>query len=491
MTDSQPKFKFKKRSKTSKKNIRKTTDDDTTHAAKNKVDEEGTNIKKIEAGNNNGTPPSVEVEEEEEPSALNTILAVERRRKLLDKRNRGVDTATLGKHTTTKHLAATSTNNTESETTATPINNAQNKDFDQRLQMSFAGGKLAGSNDMGGDDEGGILAKKHRLAMEDYIKQNLNEKDGGVDTSNNNNGEETTNATTEAEKEMYVELLVKDETDTNGVAKEGEGDVGAGGAMMGGTGIAEVALPIDERIKALKETERVAMEIEIARKARFGGGTGEVVGPNVHSSNDGTSGHKQNTMNSSSLSAMVPMNFTSGPGKRKRQEDVGLIGVVAESFSQQQSITNKSQSTTTNIGPAYNVESSAIPASAGYSASSAGSHVQNSDVSTLGASYSHNFKLHTKEWVSRKRDERQSEIEAVQAQQVIDEGPTTAENEKRVGFEQSRKIAKGEVVAQPAGSGGTAGGGRNEWDRKQGGGNQPSSDERVWRNFMSKQRNRR
>ena len=194
-------------------------------------------------------------------------------------------------------------------------------------------------------------------------------------------------------------------------------------------------------------------------------------------------------MNSSSLSAMVPMNFASGPGKRKRQEDVNLIGVVAESSSQQQS-TNKSQSTT-NIGPAYNVESSAIPASSGYSASSAGSHVQKSDVSTLGASYSHNFQLHTKEWVSRKRDERQSEIEAVQAQQMIDEGPTTAENEKRVGFEQSRKIAKGEVVAPAAGSGGTAGGGRNEWDRKQGGGNQPSSDERVWRNFMSKQRNRR
>ena len=484
MTDSQPKFKFKKRSKTSKKNLRK-TDDDT----KNNVGE-GTNSK-IE-DDNNGAPSSVEEEEDEGPSALNTILAVERRRKLLDKRNRGVDTATLGKQTTKQ---AFSTNNTESETTTTPITNTQNKDFDQRLQMSFAGGKLAGSNDMGGDDEGGILAKKHKLAMEDYIKQNLNAKDGGVGTTiNNNNGEEngngTNNATTEAEKELYAELLVKDETNTNGVAnKEGEGDVGAGGAMMGGTGIAEVALPIDERIKALKETERVAMEIERARKARFGG-MGEV-GPRETFSNDGnsTSGQQQNNMNSSTLSAMVPMNFASGPGKRKRQEDVGLIGVVAESSSQQQS-TNKSQ-TTTNIGPAYNVESSAIPATSGYSASSAGSHVQKSDVSTLGASYSHNFQLHTKEWVSRKRDERQSEIEAVQAQQMIDEGPTTAENEKRVGFEQSRKIAKGEVVAPATVSGGTAGGGRNEWDRKQGGGNQPSSDERVWRNFMSKQRNRR
>ena len=150
MTDSQPKFKFKKRSKTSKKNLRKTDDD-----IKNNVDE-GTNSK-IE-DDNNCAPSSVEEEEDEGPSALNTILAVERRRKLLDKRNRGVDTATLGKQTTKQTFT---TNNTESETTI-PINNTQNKEFDQRLQMSFAGGKLAGSNDMGGDDEGGILAKKHK-----------------------------------------------------------------------------------------------------------------------------------------------------------------------------------------------------------------------------------------------------------------------------------------------------------------------------------------
>ena len=82
-----------------------------------------------------------------------------------------------------------------------------------------------------------------------YIKQNLNEKDGGVDTTNNNNnGEEngngTNNATTEAEKELYAELLVKDETDTNGVAKkEGEGDVGAGGAMMGDGSVALIVNP--------------------------------------------------------------------------------------------------------------------------------------------------------------------------------------------------------------------------------------------------------
>lgn len=50
--------------------------------------------------------------------------------------------------------------------------------------------------------------------------------------------------------------------------------MGAGGAMMGGTGIAEVALPIDKRIRALRDTERAAAEHESAKgeQARQRGG---------------------------------------------------------------------------------------------------------------------------------------------------------------------------------------------------------------------------
>ena len=467
MADSQPKFKFKKRSKASlkKKQLRN-----------NKIieDTENNHVEKEKVGNDDDHHNEVE----DEPSALHTIMAVEKRRKLLSNRNRGVDASTLGKQTiaTTKH---------ESSETTAHNNTTQNEDLDERLNKSFAGGKLAGSNDMGGDDDGGILAKKHRLAMESYVEQNLNnEKDAN---GNNNESDEKGNKsnTSQDEKELYAELLSANESTTNNnegaaataVNKEAEGDVGAGGAMMGGTGIAEVALPIDERIKALKETERMAMELEKAREAGYGGGGG-VDGD--HSEIPFSTYSESVSEGRDDLAAMVPMNFASGPGKRKRQ-DVGFIGVTD---------TQKSAKTQPTIG----IQSSALPST--YSASSAGLSIQKSDVSALGASYSHNFQLHTKEWVSRKRDERQSEIEAIQAQEQAEDAGTTEESRKRLGFEMSRKLAKGEVSTTPfSGSGATGGtataaAGKNEWNRNHGR-NQQSNDDRVWKQFMSKSRNRR
>jgi len=472
MADVQPKFKFKKRSKASikKKQLRgnnsSKVEDDTTNdnvvKKQSKADVENINTTTTTTIDDNNN------EEEEEPSALTAIMAVERRRKLLGNRNRGVDTANLGKKST-KQTAIT-INDTAAEDDTTAHNN-NNKDLDERLNKSFAGGKLAGSNDMGGDDEDGILAKKHRLAMETYIKDNLNEtKDGDEKEKSNNN-----NTTTDAEKQMYAELLIPESATTqrgNTPTKGSEGDVGAGGAMMGGTGIAEVALPIDERIKAMRETERVAMEYERARKARYGeGADGGDRMPEVN--------EKSTDTTASDFTAMVPMNFASGPGKRKRQDEVGLVGIEDHSSS-----TTQTKPKTSFIGPGYNnAGSSAIPASSGLS-------VQKSDVSTLGASYSHNFQLHTKEWISRKRDERQLEIDEAEAKQAIDEGPTTNDGtDTRVGFEMSRKIARGEVNLTASAAAASRARNKNEWDNK--GRQHQSSDERAFRQFMSKSRNRR
>ena len=471
MADVKPKFKFKKRSKASikKKQLRnsKVEDDNTTNdnvvKKQSKADVENINTTTAIGDNK---------EEDDEPSALTAIMTVERRRKLLGNRNRGVDTANLGKNTI-KH---TTLNN---ETIADDTIQNNNKDLDERLNKSFAGGKLAGSNDMGGDDEDGILAKKHRLAMETYIKDNLNEtKDGkGEEKERNNNN--NNNTTTDAEKQMYAELLIPETTTTqsgNTPIKGSEGDVGAGGAMMGGTGIAEVALPIDERIKAMRETERVAMEYERARKARYGEGADGDGIPEVNEKQPPA------TTTASDLTAMVPMNFASGPGKRKRQDEVGLIGIEDHSSS-----TSQTKQKTTFIGPGYNnAGSSAIPAG-----SLIGLSVEKSDVDTLGASYSHNFQLHTKEWISRKRDERQLEIDEAEAQQAIDEGLTTTNDgtDTRVGFEMSRKIARGEVNLTASAAAASRARNKNEWDNK--GRLHQSSDERAFRQFMSKSRNRR
>jgi len=472
MADVQPKFKFKKRSKASikKKQLRnsKVEEDNTTNdnvvKKEGKADVENINTTATAINDNNN-------EEEEEPSALTAIMAVERRRKLLGNRNRGVDTANLGKKSTKQTAITINDTSATADDTATQNNN---KDLDERLNKSFAGGKLAGSNDMGGDDEDGILAKKHRLAMESYIKDNLNETkddDKGDEKEKSNN-----TTTTDAEKQMYAELLIPESvtntTSGNTPIKGSEGDVGAGGAMMGGTGIAEVALPIDERIKAMRETERVAMEYERARKARYGEGADGDRMPEVNEKST-------DTTESLDLTAMVPMNFASGPGKRKRQDEVGLVGIEDHSSS-----TTQTKQKPSFIGPGYNnAGSSAIPASAGLS-------VQKSDVSTLGASYSHNFQLHTKEWISRKRDERQLEIDEAEAQQAIDEGQTTNDGtDTRVGFEMSRKIARGEVNLTASAAAASRARNKNEWDNK--GRQHQSSDERAFRQFMSKSRNRR
>ena len=95
-----------------------------------------------------------------------------------------------------------------------------------------------------------------------------------------------------------------------------------------------------------------------------------------------------------------------------------------------------------------------------------------------------------------KRDERQTEIDTIHAKQVEDAGPMTSESRARVGFDMARKIARGEMITTD----GSVSSGNppkkndeltNEWDRKKSGTNSQSSDDRVWKSFMTNQRNRR
>ena len=185
------------------------------------------------------------------------------------------------------------------------------------------------------------------------------------------------------------------------------------------------------------------------------------------------------------VAAMVPSNFASGPGKRRRLDQGSMPRPAAEEDPSLHSSTDE-------FGTDHPVDSSAMIGHGCHRHSS--TVVRRSDLSDLGASYSHNFQLHTREWLMRRRDERQNEIDAIQAREDADAGPTTSEGKSRIGFDVSRKLARGEAILPPsasaAGGKGPNGEMRNEWDRKPGGDHR-SSDARVWRTFMTNQRNRR
>ena len=261
--------------------------------------------------------------------------------------------------------------------------------------------------------------------------------------------------------------------------------------MMGGTGIAEVALPIDERLRVLKATEKAAMEYERVRKARFEGKGREEWTSSMMSQIKNGMNDISDQQKIESIAAMVPMTFASGPGKRKRQNNSFVSPVIEDTTSLSQASTVGGGQV---ISDKYLIESSAnIDGDGQYSSTY---DVRKSDIAGVGASYSHNFQLHTKEWVMRKRDERQTEIDTIHAKQVEDAGPMTSESRARVGFDMARKIARGEMITTD----GSVSSGNppkkndeltNEWDRKKSGTNSQSSDDRVWKSFMTNQRNRR
>ena len=534
--------KFKKRNKDSlikKKQLRRTTDDVVVSTTKCKVvinaaaDEEGdnNNEKVINQQSNysskdmneNENDKKEEEEEDEESGTLTAILAIERRRKLLA-RSRGINTASLNKSKMT-HRNNDVYNNYEDggldSTIGMPsggeggISSSSKNDIGETTTgrlgtRTFGVGQLAGSNDMGGDGKdrdggggGGLLEKKHRLAMEEFIRNNLTAvKEQGGSGFSSNRSTMASHQTSDAEKDLYAELLLSSVNDNadreGGIDKKagGEGDVGAGGAMMGGTGIAEVALPIDERLRVLKAAEKAAMEYERSRKARFEGGGREEWGSSMMSQIKTGMNDISDQQRIESIAAMVPMTFASGPGKRKRQND-SLTPPVKDDMKS--SLSQASTVGGQGISDKYLIESSAnIGSGSQYSSTY---HVRKSDIADVGASYSHNFQLHTKEWVMRKRDERQTEIDTIHAKQVEDAGPMTSESRARVGFDMARKIARGEITTTDGSVSSGKGGGvtkmndelTNEWDRKKSGTNnhQQSSDDRVWKSFMTNQRNRR
>lgn len=124
----------------------------------------------------------------------------------------------------------------------------------------------AGADDTDGDKKSpseGVLERKHRQAMEEFIDQNLASKATPEEESEQKKGEISTT------DELYAEIAESSRR-LAGKATNSEqlpdADVGAGGALVAGTGLAEVVLPVEERLKTMEETVRATEELKRARK---------------------------------------------------------------------------------------------------------------------------------------------------------------------------------------------------------------------------------
>ncbi|GAX15446.1 hypothetical protein FisN_8Lh254 [Fistulifera solaris] len=98
------------------------------------------------------------------------------------------------------------------------------------------------------DPREGVIEQKHRLAMEAYIAENL-----GATTTEQHDKE--TNGVHNATEQLYAELSEA------AMRLAGRSSIDDVGGTMAGTSLAEVVLPVEERMVTLEETAR-AMKVK-------------------------------------------------------------------------------------------------------------------------------------------------------------------------------------------------------------------------------------
>lgn len=268
-----------------------------------------------------------------------------------------------------------------------------NRELKHRLEGNFA---ITGKST--NDEEGNVLTKKHKSAMEQYIQSQMkqdNDGDGGNKSAEGNGTEETKEVKTTSD--LYAKLL----EESNQLGSTGEvnlEDVGSGGEVLGGTGIAEVILPVDQRLKAARETELAAARYEQERQNR------------QYNHSSGSMEAKANTYDQVDLSAMLPTSFGSGPANNKRTKET-------KRQTAQIPVQELGGSSTPSLQPAGKVLNKNISAN-------------------VGSSYSQNFRLHNEEWIAKKKQENLQESRDHQ----IHEEDEDAVDSGRVGFEAKRGL---------------------------------------------------
>ena len=118
-----------------------------------------------------------------------------------------------------------------------------------------------------------IMEQKHKQALEQYVEEKLAGIVGDKVVSANEKAllaeqlakSENNSNKALSKEELYQQLakaaeamIGKNSSDEENAVKEG--DVGAGGAMLvSGTGLAEVVLPVEQRLKAVQATREAAL----------------------------------------------------------------------------------------------------------------------------------------------------------------------------------------------------------------------------------------
>jgi hypothetical protein len=218
---------FKARKRNTKQNLRRKADD--------------------EDESNHTQDASKNAQEEEENGTAATIALVKKKRKLLTdlQYKKGTDAVTLLK----------------------------GRDYNSNNNMVV--GASVGDSATASSSQEGVMEQKHKQALEQYVEYKLVGMLGGDAAAASTTPSEPSNTTSNSNnnnlthEELYRQLAQASESlvgrsnpetsqGGDGVAKDG--DVGTGGAMLvAGTGLAEVILPVEERLKSAAATEEASI----------------------------------------------------------------------------------------------------------------------------------------------------------------------------------------------------------------------------------------
>mmetsp|Transcript_5417 Transcript_5417/g.10830 ORF Transcript_5417/g.10830 Transcript_5417/m.10830 type:complete len:333 (+) Transcript_5417:260-1258(+) len=199
----------------------------------------------------------VDEEEEEEESVLSTITSTKSRRLILSAQTRGVSSTSLLKSNASSSLPSEEGDGDDM---------IMNKSLGERLKDNFGGA--------GGEDEASVLEAKHEKAMREYIMQGMIGK-GRVEEARamKEMGEreeaENKNGGIKSKADVFNDLKSQLVTSKgNDGSQDESSDMGHGGAILGGTGIAEVILPKQVRRKNVSDTIDAIEEDRIRRREK-------------------------------------------------------------------------------------------------------------------------------------------------------------------------------------------------------------------------------